>query len=92
MKAVIQSLSKVGSRVRLGTHEVVFDQPSTVEGGEDRGPSPLDLLVASVGACAHYFAAAYLHARGIATNDLTVELEADKEQLPAPRLGRLSRP
>jgi uncharacterized OsmC-like protein len=90
MKAIVESLSKVGSRVRLGAHELIFDQPSTVDGGEDRGPSPLDVLVASIGACAHYFAAAYLHARGFPTSDLTVDIDADKESSPSPRVGRVA--
>lgn len=89
MKAVIASIGKVGSRVRLGEHELVFDQPASVPGGEDRGPSPLDVMVAAVAACAHYFAAAYLHGRGLATDGLTVEVEADKERLPVARIGRL---
>jgi uncharacterized OsmC-like protein len=90
VKAIIQSAAKVGSRVRIGSHDLIFDQPSSVAGGEDRGPSPLDVLVVSVGACAHYFAAAYLHARGIPTTDLTVELESEKERAPAPRIGRIA--
>lgn len=89
MNAVIRSAAKVGSRVRLGNHDLVFDQPSAIAGGDDRGPSPLDVLVASVGACAHYFAAAYLYARGISTADLIVEIASEKEQTPAPRIGRL---
>jgi uncharacterized OsmC-like protein len=89
MNAVIRSAAKVGSRVRIGNHDLVFDQPRTVAGGEDRGPSPLDALVASVGVCAHYSAAAYLHARGLSTADLIVEIEANKEPTPAPRSGRL---
>ena len=90
MKAVIRSAAKVGSRVRIGDHDLVFDQPSTVPGGEDRGPSPLDVLVVSVGACAHYFAAAYLYARGIPAADLTVEVDSEKDQAPTPRIGRLA--
>jgi uncharacterized OsmC-like protein len=90
MKALIQSAATVGSRVRLGDHDLVFDQPTTVPGGENRGPSPLDVLVASVGACAHYFAAAYLNARGIPNADLTVEAEGEKDQVPAPRIARLT--
>ena len=90
MKAIVQSAAKVGSRVRLGDHDLLFDQPGTVPGGEDRGPSPLDVLVASIAACAHYFAAAYLHARGLPTAGLTVEIEADKEQVPTPRVGRMA--
>ena len=90
MKAVIQSAAKVGSRVRVGNHDLIFDQPSVVAGGEDRGPSPLDVLVLSVGACAHYFATVYLHARGISAADLTVEVESEKEHAPAPRIGRIA--
>jgi uncharacterized OsmC-like protein len=90
MKAVVESIGKVGSRVRVGEHELVFDQPNSVPGGEDRGPSPLDVMVASVAACAHYFAAAYLHGRGLSTEGLTVEVEAEKERLPVSRIGRLS--
>lgn len=90
MKAIVESIGKVGSRVRVGEHELVFDQPASVAGGEDRGPSPLDVMVASVAACAHYFAAAYLHGRGFSTDGLTVEVRADKERLPVSRVGKLS--
>jgi uncharacterized OsmC-like protein len=64
MKAVVESAGGVASRVRLGEHELTFDQPSTVPGGADRGPSPLDVMAISVGACAHYYAAAFLFGRG----------------------------
>lgn len=90
MKAVVESTGKVGARVRLGEHELVFDQPRSVPGGEDRGPSPLDVMVASVAACAHYFAAAYLHARGLPSEGLAVEADAEKERVPVSRIGRLS--
>jgi len=68
VKAVVESIGQVGSRTRVGDHELIFDQPGSVPGGEDRGPSPLDVLAASVAACAHYFAAAYLHGRGLPTS------------------------
>jgi putative redox protein len=90
MKAVVESIGKVGSRVHVGGHELVFDQPTNVPGGEDRGPSPLDVMVVSVAACAHYFAAAYLHGRGLSTEGLAVEVDAEKERVPVSRIGRLS--
>jgi uncharacterized OsmC-like protein len=90
MKAIVESIGRVGSRVRVGRHELVFDQPRTVPGGEDRGPSPLDVMVASVAACAHYFAAAFLDSRGLPTEGLAVEVEAEKHRLPVSRIGRLS--
>lgn len=90
MKAVVESIGKVGSRARVGNHELVFDQPASVPGGEDRGPSPLDVMMVSVAACAHYFAAAFLYGRGLATEKLTVEVEAEKERVPISRIGRLA--
>ena len=90
MRAVVESTGKVGSRVRLGSHEMVFDQPATVPGGEDRGPSPLDVFSVAVAACAHYYAAAFLHGRGLPTTGLSVEVESEKERIPSPHIGRLS--
>jgi uncharacterized OsmC-like protein len=89
MRVVIESIGKVGSRARLGAHELVFDQPSNVPGGEDRGPSPLDVMSLSVGACAHYFAAAYLQGRGLAPDGLRVEVMTEKDRVPVSRIGHL---
>ena len=90
MKALVESIGKVASRARIGAHQLVFDQPVSVPGGEDRGPSPLDAMAVAVAACAHYFAAAYLYGRGLATEGLTVEVEMEKERLPVSRIGRLT--
>lgn len=90
MKAVVESTGKVGSRAKVGNHVMFFDQPLGVPGGEDRGPSPLDVMVLSVAACAHYFASAYLFARGHATAAVGVEVESEKHRLPVARIGRLT--
>lgn len=90
MKAIVESAGGVASRVKLGAHELTFDQPISVPNGEDRGPSPLDVMAATVGACAHYFAAAFLSARKLTVEGLRVEVEADKVREPQPRFGRLS--
>ena len=47
-------------------------------------------MVVSVAACAHYFAAAYLHGRGLPTEGLSVEVDAEKERVPVSRIGRLA--
>ncbi len=90
MKATIDSAGGVASRVILDSHELVFDQPSTVPGGMDRGPSPLDVLAVAMAACTHYFAAAFLFGRQLPTVGLTVEVEAEKATLPVPRIGKLT--
>ena len=89
MKAVVESAGAVASRVQLGSHTLIFDQPSSVPGGEDRGPSPLDVMAVSVAACAHYFAAAFLRARNLSADGLRVEVEAEKTREPVPRFGTL---
>jgi uncharacterized OsmC-like protein len=89
MKVVIESIGRVGSRATVGGHELVFDQPATVPGGEDRGASPLDVMSVAVAACAHYFAAAYLHARDLSPDGLAVAVTAEKERVPVSRIGRL---
>jgi uncharacterized OsmC-like protein len=89
VRVTIESIGKVGSRARVRSHELVFDQPASVPGGEDRGPSPLDVMSLSVGACAHYFAAAYLYARGLSPEGLSVEVMAGKERVPVGRIGHL---
>lgn len=90
MKLVVESAGGVASRVRLGEHELVFDQPEAVPFGRDVGPSPLDVLAASVGACAHYFASAYLQARRVPIEQLRVHVDAEKVKEPSPRFGRLA--
>lgn len=90
MNAIVESTGRVGSRVRLGEHELVFDQPRSVPGGEDRGPSPLDVMAVAVAGCAHYFAAAYLQGRSLSAEGLRVEAAWEKDRQPVPRIGRLS--
>ena len=90
MKAIVESIGAVGSRVRLGDHNLVFDQPVIAPGGQNRGPSPLDVMAASVAACAHYYAAVYLHTRGLSAAGLTVDVETEKQRTPVPRLARLA--
>ena len=90
MKATVESIGKVGSQVRIGNHTLTFDQPAEVPGGEGRGPSPLDVMVASVAACAHYFASAFLYGRGLPTDGLTVDVTSTKATTPVPRVEHLT--
>lgn len=90
MKITIDSAGGVAARVALGSHELIFDQPAGVPGGQDRGPSPLDAMAVAVAACAHYYAAAFLFGRNLPTEALKVEVEFEKTREPVPRIGRLS--
>lgn len=89
MKFTVESVGGVASRVDIDGHALIFDQPVAV-GGADTGPSPLDVMVASVGACAHYFAAAFLRARKQPVEGLVVVVEAEKATGGTRRLQHLS--
>lgn len=88
MKFSIESAGGAASQVNIGGHRFVFDQPLSV-GGQDSGPSPLDAMVATVGACAHYFAAAFLTARKHPVDGLIVTIEVEKAAEGPRRLARI---
>jgi uncharacterized OsmC-like protein len=63
-------------------HKLISDQPQA-NGGDDAGMTPPELLLASLGTCAAYYALQYLKSRALPTEDLRVKVSADKAQQPA---------
>src|SRR5215813_2009961 len=63
-------------------HRVVSDQPPENH-GTDAGMTPPELLLASLGACAGYYAAEYLRARSLPLEGLTIHVSAEKALQPA---------
>lgn len=66
-------------------HHVTVDQP-VAAGGADLGPTPIDLFVASLAACAGLYAARFLRRHGLAASEdgLRVHCEASmSSELPA---------
>ena len=55
--------------VQVGRHVVHTDQPERL-GGEDAAPSPFDLFLASIGACAGIFVQGFCAKRGIPTDGI----------------------
>jgi putative redox protein len=66
---------------KLGNHSVVIDVPG-VMGGSDRGPTPPELFIASLGSCVGAFVANYCGKSGVDTNDFTVDVTFDKVEDP----------
>ena len=66
---------------RIGRHSVVIDVPAGM-GGQDRGPTPPELFVASLGSCVGAFVAHYCGRNGIDASDLTVDVTFDKVDNP----------
>lgn len=57
--------------VQVGAHVIHTDQPRD-NGGEDSGPSPFQLFLASIGACAGIFVQGFCAARGIPTDGIRI--------------------
>ena len=64
---------------------MICDQPLE-NGGSDEGMSPPEFLLASLAACAAYYAAQYLKTRHLPADGLRVQVTAEKALQPA-RLG-----
>lgn len=72
---------------KLGNHEILSDVPAGW-GGQDRGPTPPEFFVASLGACVAALVANYCEQSGIDATDLSVDITFDKVEDPT-RLANL---
>lgn len=72
--------------IRIRGHEVVADQPRE-HGGEDGGPTPTELFVAGLAACAGFYAGRFLRRHGIPSEGLRVECAFDMATDPPSRVS-----
>ena len=86
MQVIVKHLGNVKFEASTRGHSVICDQPSD-NGGSGQGMTPPEFLLASLGACAGYYAAQYLKARNLPAGGLQVTVHADKLTQPA-RLGQ----
>ena len=70
-----------------GRHRIVTDQPAE-DGGQDAGPSPVELFVGSVASCVAYFVGRFCTRHHIAQQGFRVEAEWDMVENPH-RVGRI---
>ena len=61
-------------RVAVGQHSLTIDQPASA-GGDDRGPTPVELFVASLAACVAHYAGSYLARHGVPSDGLAVDAD-----------------
>ncbi len=74
MKATVSRQAGYRHSVKLGRHELVIDEPAE-DGGTDEGPSPLDLLAASLAGCVAVTTEMYAARKGWDVSGLEVEAE-----------------
>ncbi len=82
MEVFVEHLGDVQFEIRARQHVVISDQPLE-SGGFDEGMTPPELMLASLGSCAGFYAAAYLKKHELATVGTRVRVTADKAKAPA---------
>src|SRR5689334_5173035 len=85
MKVSVEHLGGMQFQIAARQHRIASDQPAE-NGGFDEGMTPPELLLASLGACAGFYAAQYLRNQKLATEGTIVQVTAQKAQDP-PRLS-----
>lgn len=82
MEVIIEHLGAVQFEIKARGHVIVSDQPRE-NGGFDEGMTPPELLLASLGSCAAFYAAQYLRKHNLASEGTRVRVTAEKEKNPA---------
>src|ERR1700756_2929827 len=82
MEVTVEHLGAVQFEIRARGHSIPCDQPPE-NGGFDEGMTPPEMLLASLGSCAGFYAAQYLKNHKLATEGTTVRVTADKAKDPA---------
>ncbi len=85
MEVKVSQVEGVRFDIQARSHIITCDQPID-NGGADSGMTPPELLLASLGSCAAFYAAQYLKARNLAQGGVEVTVTAKKLMQPA-RLG-----
>jgi len=85
MKSLIRFVGGAQFEAESRGHKVRTDLDGA-SGGGDGAMTPPELLLASLGACAGFYAVQYLNAHKLPTGELEVEVTAEKVKDPA-RLG-----
>jgi putative redox protein len=84
MRAVARRESgKLTQEVTIREHELTADEP-TDQGGDDEGPSPQELLAASLASCTAITMEMYAKRKGWDVGDMTVDVNYEPAQRGSP--------
>lgn len=82
LEVTVEHLGAVQFEVKTRGHVVVCDQPED-SGGFDEGMTPPELMLASLGTCAGFYAVDYLKRNKLSLEGTRVKVTADKAKAPA---------
>lgn len=85
MEITVQHLGAVQFEIQSRQHTIISDQPPE-NFGHDEGMTPPELLLASLGSCAAFYAAQYLRKHKLASEGTRVRVTADKVKDPVARI------
>lgn len=69
---------KYTTTLSAGKHQLVADEPETVNGGKDKGPDPYDYLLMALGSCTAITVKMYAERKGWPLKDMYIELRHNK--------------
>jgi uncharacterized OsmC-like protein len=81
MEVTVEHLGAVQFEIKARQHSIICDQPLE-NFGHDEGMTPPELLLASLGSCAGFYAAQYLRKHKLATEGTRVRVTGDKLKEP----------
>jgi len=82
MEITVEHIGAVQFMINARGHQVVCDQPAD-NGGFDEGMTPPELLLASLGTCAGFYAVQYLKTHGLEQGGVRIRVSAEKAKAPA---------
>jgi len=81
MEVTVEHLGAVQFEIKARQHVIISDQPAESK-GFDEGMTPPELLLASLGSCAAYYAVDYLTRNNIDREGVRVRVGAEKVKAP----------
>ncbi len=81
MEVFVEHLGAVQFAIKARQHTVISDQPAE-NNGYDEGMTPPELLLASLGSCAAFYAVDYLKRNRVLTEGVTARVTAEKVKGP----------
>ncbi|MEX1142033.1 MAG: OsmC family protein [Thermoleophilaceae bacterium] len=90
MKAVARRVGDgLEHRIEIGSHRVTADEPAD-SGGTETGPSPEELLAASLASCSAITLEMYAKRKGWDVGDVTVDVDYEPAQRGSPTRFQMS--
>jgi putative redox protein len=81
MEVLIEHIGAVQFEIKARQHTLICDQPLD-SNGDDEGMTPPELLLASLGSCAAYYAVDYLNRNQLSSEGTMVRVTAEKVKAP----------